>query len=366
MKGRACIDRATDLDLIIEALGQSLIDSTPRSAVALGDSLELLKQIPDASVSLILCDPPYHSTQKSNIRGDTAFSDDGEFLRWMLSYAQEWQRILRMSGSIYVFCSTQMSSRLEVGLSDFFLPVSNITWTKPNEPGFDGWKGKMRKEALRQWYPHTERILMFEQGSYGKRTATRRTSLAQYLRECRAVAGLSSIELAEEIGAYGNVNHGGAVSNWESGRNVPSREQYEGIAHAIWDASRSIAMQPYNDVVRPMNLRSDVAFTDVWLFESVRPFKGKHPAAKPYDLLEHIIKASTYPQDIVLDCFAGSGSTGIAAVRRSRRAVCIDIDEKWAKRSALDISDEVRTAARRAVLADAERKAPQSAAMSRG
>ena len=71
---------------------------------------------------------------------------------------------------------------------------------------------------------------------------------------------------------------------------------------------------------------------------SVRPFLGKHPAEKPQDMLLHIIQASSYPGDIVLDCFAGSGSTGVAAIRLGRRTVCMEIEEQWIKRTAQELS----------------------------
>lgn len=77
----------------------------------------------------------------------------------MEAYAIQWKRILRPSGTIYVFCSSIMSARLEVMFAKYFRPIGHITWSKPNEPGYDGWKGKMKKEALRSWYPHSERIL---------------------------------------------------------------------------------------------------------------------------------------------------------------------------------------------------------------
>ena len=331
--------RDNDLASITEALGRSVVDETAISVVALGDSLDLLRSLPDQCVSLILCDPPYHSTNKANIRGDRAFTEDADFLRWMSSYAEEWKRILKKSGTVYVFCSSRMASRLEVTIANYFLPISNITWTKPNEPGYDGWKGKMSKEALRQWYPHSERILAFEQGAYGGHMATRQTPLSIYLRQCRETAGMTAKDLTEAVGAYGKVNHGGAVSNWETGRNVPSREQYERIVKAFQDTGVVTGMLPYNDIVRPMFLSNEVEFTDVWTFSSVRPFKGKHPAEKPIDLLTHIVEASSYPGDIVLDCFAGSGSTGVASILKDRRAVCIDIEEKWAKRAAQNITD---------------------------
>ena len=336
---RPMSDRAAEFIEIKNSLGTAIVDETPVSVVALGDSLELLKEIPDQSISLILCDPPYHSTQKNNIYGDRAFVEDRDFLSWLRQFAGHWTRILKRSGTLYVFCSSQMSSRLEVMLSEYFLPVSNVTWTKPNEPGYDGWKGKMKKEALRQWYPHSERILVMQHGSYGDHMATRRTPLGRYLRDCRRAAGVTANQLTEAIGAYGKINHGGAVSNWETGRHIPSRDQYQRIADTLLNTGALRTMLDYDDIVRPFNVTNAVEFTDVWTFASVRPFKGKHPAEKPVDLLTHVVYASSYPGDIVLDCFAGSGSTGVAAVLVGRRTVCIELEEGWVKRAAKDITD---------------------------
>lgn len=332
-------NRADDLRRIREALGSAVADETPEALVVSGDSLALLQRVPDTSVSLILTDPPYHSTKKGNIHGDASFEEDEHFLEWMESYAVEWKRVLKASGTLYVFCSSQMAARLEVTLGRHFRPISHITWTKPNEPGYDGWKGKMKKESLRAWYPHSERILMFEHGTYGTREAYRRSPMGEYLLRCRKKTGLSMIMLTEIIGAYGKVNRGGAVANWEAGRNIPSREQYSKLRAALEAAGLGEEMLDYEDLVRPMQVTKDVEFTDTWNFMSVRPFKGKHPAEKPQDMLIHMISASSYPGDIVLDCFAGSGSTGVAAVRLGRRAVCMEIEEQWVKRASRELND---------------------------
>lgn len=297
-----------------------------RSLVAQGDSLELLKLIPDNSVSLILTDPPYHSTKKDNITNDTAFDTDEAFLCWMEKYFIEWKRVLRPNGSIFVFCSPSMSARLEVIMGKAFNVLSQIVWTKPNDPGFDGWKGKMKKEALRQWYPHSERILFAEPAVEGN---LKRSWFGQFLRQKRIEAGLSGHKLTELTGAYGKVNHGGAVSNWETGRNIPNKEQYAKICQAIVSTGRVETMPIYEDVIRPFEVNASVEFTDVWNFNSVRPYKGKHPAEKPLDMLEHCIKSTTFENDIVLDCFAGSGSTAIAALNLNRKNISLEIESDW-------------------------------------
>jgi site-specific DNA-methyltransferase (adenine-specific) len=244
----------------------------------------------------------------------------------METYSSEWKRILRPNGSLFLFCSSAMSARLEVMLSKQFNVLSHVVWTKPNDPGFDGWKGKMKKESLRQWYAHSERILFAEPAVDGN---LKRSWFGNFLREKRIQSGLSMHQLTALVGAHGKVNHGGAVSNWEAGRNIPSREQYQKISDALISKGKVLQMPYYEDVIRPFEVNASVEFTDVWDFNSVRPYKGKHPAEKPIDMLEHCILSSTFENDIVLDCFAGSGSTAIAALNLNRKSISLEIEIEW-------------------------------------
>ena len=298
---------------------------TDEAILVNGDSLELLKKIPDHTVALILTDPPYHSTKKRNIVGDTSFTKDSEYIDWMKKYAQEWKRVLKHNGSIFCFCSSCMSAKLQLMFSEYFNVLSEIVWTKPNAPGYDGWKQKMKKESLRQWYPHSERIIFLENAAEGNLF---KSYFGSQLTAWRKSVKMSTIKLAELTGAYGKVNHGGAVANWEAGRNIPSKEQYEKIKTVLSEAGVT-KIPDYEDVIRPFSVNKDVEFTDIWSFENVRQYRGKHPAEKPVDLLEHAIKATTFKGDIVLDCFAGSGATGIAAMNLGRKAILFEIDPEW-------------------------------------
>lgn len=322
------INRATDFSHIKNSIVGSMYYSNNHAVVANGDSQKILQQIPDHSISLILTDPPYHSTKKENIINDKAFDSDEEFIEWMEAFAKEWKRILRPNGSGFMFCSSAMEAKLELMLSKYFNVLSHIVWTKPNEPGYDGWKGKMKKEALRQWYPQSERIIFFEPATEGN---LKRSSFGNMLKEARTKCGMSMHELTGLIGAHGKVNHGGAVSNWESGRNIPNREQYTKICDALLANGLTEPMPCYEDAIRPFEVSANVEFTDIWTFPSVKQYEGKHPAEKPIDMLVHCIMACTFENDIVLDCFAGSGSTLIAAMKTGRYGVGIEIDENWCK-----------------------------------
>lgn len=299
---------------------------TEDTVIVRGDSLAEMRKIPDHSISLILTDPPYHSTQKKNIHGDTAFKKDQEYIDWMRQYSLEWKRILKHNGSVFCFCSSAMESQLEVMFSEEFNILSQIVWTKPNAPGYDGWKQKMKKESLRQWYAHSERIIFMEPNYDGN---LYQSYFGVKLKEWRTKAKLSGNKLTEMVGAYGKVNHGGAVSNWEAGRNIPSREQYKKIKDALMSTGKFESLPDYEDIIRPFSVTKDVEFTDVWTFENVRQYKGKHPAEKPQDLLMHAIMATTFDGDIVLDCFSGSGATAIAANQCGRKSISIEIEPEW-------------------------------------
>jgi DNA modification methylase len=56
---------------------------------------------------------------------------------------------------------------------------------------------------------------------------------------------------------------------------------------------------------------------------------GKHPAQKAEEVLKRIILAGTNEGDLILDCFAGAGSTAVVAERLGRRWVLIEKERKF-------------------------------------
>ena len=60
-----------------------------------------------------------------------------------------------------------------------------------------------------------------------------------------------------------------------------------------------------------------------------RPTNKLHEAQKPTVLLERLILLSSNENDTVLDCFMGSGSTGVACKNLNRNFIGIELDEKY-------------------------------------
>lgn len=59
--------------------------------------------------------------------------------------------------------------------------------------------------------------------------------------------------------------------------------------------------------------------------------ESKHPTVKPVDLMAYLIKLVTPPGGTVLDCFAGSGSTGMAAMREGFNAILIEREAEYVR-----------------------------------
>lgn len=71
---------------------------------------------------------------------------------------------------------------------------------------------------------------------------------------------------------------------------------------------------------------------DVWTTSLTKPSEkkcGKHPTQKPLEILEKIILASTDENDIILDPFSGSGTTGIAAYKLGRNYIGIEREKEY-------------------------------------
>lgn len=87
---------------------------------------------------------------------------------------------------------------------------------------------------------------------------------------------------------------------------------------------------------------------DVWEIGAESATRVGHPAPFPVELPRRLIDLYTYEGDLVLDPFMGSGSTGVAAVRRGRHFAGFDTDPAYVDRALARIESERR------LVADAE------------
>lgn len=67
---------------------------------------------------------------------------------------------------------------------------------------------------------------------------------------------------------------------------------------------------------------------------------GNHPTQKPVAAYEWLVRTYTNEGEIILDPFAGAGTTGVAAMRTGRKAVLIELEEKWCEMAAKRMEKE--------------------------
>lgn len=87
------------------------------------------------------------------------------------------------------------------------------------------------------------------------------------------------------------------------------------------------------------------ATTDLWEIPPESARRVNHPAPFPVELPKRLIELYTYKDDVVLDPFMGSGSTGVAAVRTDRRFIGFDTDDNYVQAAMKRIEEERSLAA---------------------
>jgi adenine-specific DNA-methyltransferase len=306
------------------------------NSVIHGDCLEEMKRIPDNFIDLILTDPPYFKVKKDS--WDNQWDKPEGFLNWLDSIAEQWQRILKPNGSLYCFASPKMSARVEVKLGERFNILTHIVWYKGESLQHHSWSSahRTKKDELRSFNPETERIIFCEhygadniakgEAGYGAKCDELRGFVFEPLRawfESEAKKAGISKSILKNQWMIDNQNKSELPRHWfeQKQYELPTEENYQWIrekAKGYFLREYEDLRREYEDLRRPFSVTADVPYTDVWTFPTVQAYKGKHPCEKPLEMIEHIITASSRENQIVLDCFGGSGTTAIAAINRER------------------------------------------------
>jgi len=112
----------------------------------------------------------------------------------------------------------------------------------------------------------------------------------------------------------------------------------------IWAAKNKNSRHYFNyDLMRKIN--NNKQMLSLWAIKAPGPSEkiyGKHPTQKPLELLNRIVLASTRSNDIVLDPFSGSGTTGISAYKESRQYIGIELEQSYLDVSIKRLKDAFR------------------------
>lgn len=289
-------------------------EATPSCTIHHGDCLVVLPTLPDNSVDLILTDPPYFKVKGD--AWDRQWETPALFLKWLDRVLEQFARVLRPNGSLYLFASPKMAARVEVLIGERFEVIQRITWGKPK---FSTKAEMTTKEDLRSFFPVTEAIIFAEKSP---------AAAVEYLRTECVAAGMTPAQMS---GFLGFKPTQGSIAP----RRYLNVTGFAPVSREDWSRLQTTGrfQQEYDDIYRPFTVSVDVPYTDVWDFPTVSHYPGKHPCEKPQALLRHVIAASSRPGAVVLDAFFGSGAVGEAALALGRSCIGIEMADEWVQKS---------------------------------
>ena len=109
----------------------------------------------------------------------------------------------------------------------------------------------------------------------------------------------------------------------------------------LWARKNDRSARHYFNYDRMKELNGGKQMKDVWTGSLITPKEkkfGKHPTQKPLYLLKRIVEASTVENDLVLDPFCGSSTTGVACKLLNRKYIGIDSNEEYIELSKVRLS----------------------------
>ena len=259
----------------------SVIDVSPQDientihAIFIKDAVEILRKIPDSSIQLILIDPPYNL-------GLDYWDIYENYLEWAKLWLDEIFRVLSPSGNCVIFGGFQFQDLKKGDLLEILHYTRHST--------------RLRFINLIIWY--------YKNGMSAHRFFANRHEEAIWLSKTnKYYFDLDSVRVPYDEKTKiiykkdKRLNH----DNIEKGKNPTN----------VWEINRLNG-----------NSKERVG----------------HPTQKPVEIIRKFVRGLSYPGSVILDFFAGSGTTGRVAIEESRHSILVDTDSKLYKYLDLHLS----------------------------
>ena len=298
-----------------------------------GDCLEVMKSIKDKSIDLIIIDPPYNIGKDKKWDKWKTVKD---YIDFMGNVFLHIERILKQNGSFYFFHNDFLQIvELQnwININTNFIFKQFIVWNKRfNEARNKGFlDGFVEVGGLRNYQQMAEYILYYTfQDETGLTTVmldvNNFSTLRKYFKDLQQALELNKKAIIEQIGQSADHCFRWGSSQWD----LPTQDTYQKICEL--PLKYSFIRREYEDLRREYE---DLRYTfnnqkthhSVWNYEIAK--KQGHVTPKPLELIENIIKHSSNENDVVLDCFMGSGTTLLASRNLKRKCIGIELEEKY-------------------------------------
>ena len=256
---------------------QSQIKQIEPNSVVIGDAYKSLEKIKDNSVDLLVVDPPYNMDKSFHGNRFKKLNFEQYY-----AYTEEWilqvKQKLKPTASLYVCCDWESSIIIGSLLAKHFVLRNRITWQREKGRG-----------AKANWKNGLEDIYFA-------------TVSNEY------TFNLDAVKQRKKVLAPYKEN--GNPKDWQQTdegkfRNTCPSNFWDDIAVPYWSMAENTA----------------------------------HPTQKPEKLIAKLVLASSNKSDLVLDIFAGSGTTGVVAKKLGRNYICLEQNPlycAWAQKRLID------------------------------
>ena len=241
--------------------------SEVRNSIICGDAFEVLGRLTKARFDLLFADPPYNLTKNFGKQKFKQQSSEA-YEEWLDSWLSSCVHLLKRTASIYICGDWRSGAAIQRVGSKYFKLQNRITWEREKGRG-----------AKANWKNASEDIWFFTVSD-------------------KFTFNLDTVKIRRKVLAPYKEN--GSPKDWETLDSGNFRNTH------------------------PSNIWTDISVP----FWSMRE-NTDHPTQKPEKLLAKIILASTNSGDMVLDPFAGSGTTAVTAKKLGRDFVAIESDERY-------------------------------------
>lgn len=298
------------------------------NTLILGDNLEIMKKIDDDFVDLIYIDPPFYSQIEYNdINGK--FSDVWEsinqYLEFMEKRIKECYRVLKKSGVLFLHCDFHCNAYLRILLDkifgyDHFL--HEIIWKRRRSGNFSKNSLGNIHDTIFLYSKSSEFTMhpIFEKRRYD-------TSKNSVYRDVKGL--FYTVPLVHTRECYGHKSVGKIRIIDGKKYIIDEKHHWVCTQDKINEYVRDNLIHYQNNTIprRKIYIEDKVRVNDIWddiHFNYSGDEYCKFPTQKPEELIERILTMCSNEGDIILDSFAGSGTTLVVAKRMRRKYIGIE------------------------------------------
>lgn len=278
------------------------------NTVILGDCIEELRKVETGTVDLVIADPPYWKVIGE--KWDYQWRTEEDYVEWSIKWISEVTRVLRYGGTFYLFGYFRTLALLVPHINKLELDLRQQILV---DKGMRSVSGRATKNY--KLFPNTTESILFI-------IKDNKQFVKPFLKEHQEKLKLSSKDINEALGVKSN---GGGMWSIYTGKNVceqfPTKELWEKLQFILkFELSYEKVAQTFNP---------QMGLTDIWRDIDFYKEDRVHPTQKPLTLIKRLLLASSNEGDLVVDPFAGSGSTAIASIHLNRKFITIDSDENY-------------------------------------